>query len=65
MKMRQNSRIQEILHSADFNVHRKSTTHKDGNKKLRYRKGTARRAMSVEILSTAVAYEKLTLKGLQ
>jgi len=35
------------------------------NKKLRYRRGTARRAMSVEILSTAAQlYEKSHLKQL-
>jgi len=36
------------------------------NKKLSYRRGTAPRAMSVEIMLTAAQlYEKLHLKGLQ
>jgi len=36
------------------------------NKKLRYLRGTARRTMSIEILSTAAKlYEKSHLKGLQ
>jgi len=36
------------------------------NKKLRYRRGTARRAMSIEIMSSsAQLYEKSHMKGLQ